>query len=137
VRRAVAAAALTGVVVTAAGCGTKSADLFEVERSGADRNANVNLVVNDDGTVSCNRGRSKLLPSAQLLTARELARQLGKQAQLAIELPPAKNSLLRYVVRTSEGKVAFSDTSAGKPKSFDRLAGFTKDVVEDICGIQR
>jgi len=135
-----ARATATVVVVAAvliAGCGAESADLFAVQRSGADRNANVRLVVNDGGTVTCNRSKPKALPGKELLQARELARDLEAQAQLSIDLPPASNSILRYVVRTPAGRVAFSDTSAGKPKAFDRLAGFTKDVVEDVCGIER
>jgi hypothetical protein len=135
VRRALAV--VVAAALAASGCGAPSADLFEVKRSGADRNANVDLVVNDGGTVTCNKGKPKALPGEELLTARELARQLEKQASLSIELPAAKNSILHYVVRTESGRVSFSDTSPGRPKSFDRLAGFTKDVVEDVCGIER
>ena len=135
--RAATAVAATAAAVLLAGCGAESADLFAVQRSGADRNANVRLIVNDGGTVTCNRGKPKALPGKALLQARELARDLEAQAQLSIDLPPASNSILRYVVRTPAGRVAFSDTSARRPKSFDRLAGFTKDVVEDVCGIAR
>jgi hypothetical protein len=124
-------------VLALAGCGGKSADLFEVQRSGADPNANVDLVVNDGGTVTCNRGKPIALPGSELLDARELARDLEKQAALSIELPKGPNSTLRYVVRTSNGRVAFSDTSPGRPKAFDRLVLFSKDVIEDVCHIQR
>jgi hypothetical protein len=135
VRRAGVLAAAAALVLT--GCGAESADLFAVQRSGGDANANVRLVVNDGGTVTCNRGEPRPLPGDELLQARELARDLQRQAELSIDLPPASNSILRYVVRTAAGRVAFSDTSAGRPKAFDRLAGFTKDVVEDVCGIER
>ena len=37
-----------------AGCGGPAGDLFEVKRSGADRAANLTLVVSDDGFVTCN-----------------------------------------------------------------------------------
>jgi hypothetical protein len=120
-----------------AGCGEKSADLFEVQRSGADRNANVDLVVNDGGTVTCNRGKPIALPGKQLLDARELARGLEKQASLSIELPKGRRSTLRYVVRTSAGRVSFFDTSPHRPHVFDELVLFSKDVIEDVCKIQR
>ena len=120
-----------------AGCGAESADLFEVRRSGDDANANVNLVVNDGGTAACNGGEPIALEGKQLLDARELARDLEKEAALSIELPPAENSILRYVVRTSNGRIAFSDTSAGRPHAFDRVAAFSKSVIEDVCKIQR
>jgi hypothetical protein len=137
VRRSALAAAAAVVVVVLAGCGYEQQDLFSVKRSGADRNANVTMVVNDGGTVTCNGGTSKALPGKQLLAARELARELEKEASLSIELPPAKNSILRYRVDTESGSVAFSDTSPGRPKAFDRLEAFTADVVENVCGIER
>ncbi len=119
------------------GCGGESADLFQVERSGADRNANVDLVVNDGGTVTCNRGEPRTLPGTRLLDARELARGLERQASLSIELPKGPGSTLRYVVRTSNGRVTFYDTSPHRPRVFDELVAFSKDVIEDVCGIER
>ena len=120
-----------------AGCGEKSADLFAVQRSGSDRNANVDLVVNDGGTVTCNRGKPIALPGKGLLDARELARELSKQAALSIELPKGPGSTLHYVVRTSNGRVSFYDTSAHRPHVFDELVLFSKDVIEDVCKIER
>jgi len=119
-----------------AGCGTPPPDLFEVTRSGADRNANVTLVVNDGGSVTCN-GKSHPLDAPDLLRARQLLRDLEPQAQLHLALPPGPNSELSYKARMEAGNVAFSDTSRGNPQSFLRLAAFTKDVSEDICGIRR
>lgn len=119
-----------------AGCGTPPPDLFEVTRSGADRNANVTLVVNDGGSVSCN-GKSHPLDAKDLLRARQLLRDLAPQAQLHLALPPGPRSELSYKARMEAGNVSFSDTSRGNPKSFLQLAAFTKDVTEDICGIER
>lgn len=120
-----------------AGCGAESADLFQVKRSGADPNANVDLVVNNGGTVSCNQGKAVALPGKGLLEARELARQLEKQAALSIELPREPDSIVHYVVRTSNGRVAFSETSPNRPKAFDELVAFSKRVIEDVCKIDR
>ncbi len=131
------AVALAALALAASGCGAPSADLFEVRRSGADRNANVRIVVNDGGTVSCNDAEPEALPGDDLLEARELARDLEAEATLSIELPPGPSAVLRYDVRTATGRVAFSDTSRGRPKAFDRLVGFTSRVVEDVCGIER
>jgi hypothetical protein len=129
--------ALALVAAVAAGCGTASPDLFAVSRTGKDPNANVRMVVSDGGTVTCNGGKAKALPGDMLLQARELSRKLDAQAALSIDLPAEKNSTLRYVVHTEAGKVAFSDTSRGRTKTIDQLVAFTKDVVEDVCGIQR
>jgi hypothetical protein len=127
---AVAAAAVLS------GCGSPSPDLFEVRRSGADRNANLTMVVSDGGSVSCN-GHSHALDSDRLLRAREVARALERQAELNLELPRGPGAQLSYRVRLEGGTVAFSDTSRGNPRSFLALAAFTKDVAERICGIER
>jgi hypothetical protein len=123
-------------LVAVTGCGAEAPDLFQVTRSGADRNANVKIVVSDAGSVRCN-GSEHALTAKLLLRARELARNLGKQAELGLELPPGAGSTLRYSARLESGHVAFSDRSSGQPKTFFQLAQFTKDVAEDVCGISR
>ena len=120
----------------AAGCGGPAADLFVVTRSGADRNANLTLLVSDDGTVTCN-GKKHDIPNDRLLDARQLTRDLSKQAELHLVLPPKPGSVLSYKVRMEAGTVAFSDTSRPLPTAFTQLEVFTKDVAEDVCGINR
>ena len=78
---------LAALVLFAGGCGSPSGDLFEVVRSGADKNANVRILVSDDGTVRCNKGKPVPMGAKRLLTARQLARDLDTQAALALELP--------------------------------------------------
>ena len=131
-----AGGAAIALAVVLAGCGTESPDLFAVERSGSDREANLTLVVNDGGSVTCN-GEQHSLDADRLLRARELAREIAKQAELGVELPPGPGANLRYRVRMEAGTVAFSDTSRGNPRSFFQLAAFTKDVAERVCGILR
>ena len=132
-RRVLIAAALAAVL---AGCGTPPPDLFEVKRTGEDRNANVDVVVNDGGSVTCN-GKEHPLEADLLLRARQLLRDISPQAELHLELPPGPRSQLRYRARMEAGTVSFSDTSKGNPKSFLELAAFTKDVTEDVCGLER
>jgi hypothetical protein len=119
-----------------AGCGTPPPDLFAVERSGADPNANVRLVVSDGGSVTCN-GEEHALDAERLLDARRLLRDLEPQAELGIELPPGPGSQLSYKASMEKGTIAFSDQSEGIPQTFQRLAAFTTDVAERVCGIER
>jgi len=133
---AFAAPVLLAAAAFAAGCGTPSPDLFEVRRSGADRNANVTVVVNDGGSVTCN-GQRYTLDADRLLRAREVERDLEPQAELRLELPPGPRADLSYGVRMDGGTVAFSDTSRGNPQSFLALAAFTSDVTERVCGLER
>jgi hypothetical protein len=128
--------ALALAALALAGCGTASPDLFEVNRSGEDRNANLTLVVNDGGHVTCN-GEEHQLDADRLLTARELSRELAEPAELGLELPRGPGSNLSYRVRLEAGSVSFSDTSPGNPQAFLRVAAFTKDVAERVCGIFR
>jgi hypothetical protein len=120
-----------------AGCGDPSADLFSVERSGADANANLRLVVNDGGSVTCNGSIGKAMDAEQLLEARELSRQLSELAQLGIELPPGRGSVLRYDVATAVGPLAFSDNSGDLPPAASRLMLFVSRLGEDVCGLRR
>jgi len=131
-----AALAAAALLVLLAGCGSESPDLFEVTRSGEDANANLTMVVSDGGTVSCD-GASHPLDADRLLRARELERELSEQAELGLELPPGPSPILSYRVRMDAGTVAFADTSRDPPRSFQQLAAFTKDVAEDVCGIDR
>ena len=130
--------ALAALVAAAwlAGCGSPAPDLFVVDRSGPDPAANLTMVVSDGGSVTCN-GKQHALDADRLLRARQLARDLAKQAELGLELPPGPNHNLSYKVRLESGTVAFSDTSRGNPQSFFQLAAFTKDVSERVCGIVR
>jgi hypothetical protein len=132
VRRALVAVA----ALLLAGCGTAPPDLFLVQRSGSDRNADVTVVVNDGGSVTCN-GDKHELDANLLLRARQILRDLEPQAELHLDLPPGPNAELSYKARMEAGNVAFSDTSRDNPKSFLELAAFTKDVTEDVCGLER
>jgi hypothetical protein len=122
--------------VALAGCGTPPPDLFSVERSGPDPNANVDVVVSDGGSVTCD-GHEHPLDADRLLTARQLVRDLEPQAELGIELPPGPGTDLSYRVSMEAGSIAFSDRSRGVPRTFLRVAAFTKDVTERVCGIER
>lgn len=131
------ALAILAAGLVLAACGAPSADLFEVEVSGADTNANYTLLVSDDGRVRCNGGEPQRIGEDRLIDAREVARELAPQAELSIDLPEEGNSILRYQARLRAGTVEFSDTSAGRPKSFNLLMAFSTDVAENVCGLER
>ena len=119
-----------------AGCGGPAGDLFEVKRSGADRAANLTLVVSDDGFVTCN-GAKKTLPPNLLLRARQLTRDMSPQAELNLALPAGPGHRATYKARMAAGTIAFADTSRPLPQSFTELTVYTKDVAEQVCGVTR
>lgn len=130
------ALAVAVAALAVAACGERAPDLFQVMRTGQGRNAKLNMVVNDGGTVTCN-GRSHELPAKSLLTARALTRQMGDSAKLALDLPPRPGSVLSYRVRMQAGTISFADNSRHLPLPLIRLQQFTKNVSEDVCGLRR
>lgn len=125
------------LALATAGCGQPSADLFVVERSGADPAARLTLVVSDGGLVTCNGGEPKAVNADRLLTAREITRRLEEPTALGLELDPGRDPVLSYRVRSQGGTVSFTDSSPQRPRVFDEVAAFTDDIAEDVCGIQR
>jgi len=141
-RWAAAPVAATAALVAACG-GGPPADLFVVTRSGTIPGAALVLRITDDGGAFCGKGPRKEITSAQLIEARELRRELdgenGKKglAQEGLRLPPGRVTTLSYRVLSEKGTVAFSDTSAGQPQTFYRIAKLTRDVARGSCGLPR
>jgi len=137
VRPATSAALLAGLALLAAGCGEKAPDLFLITRTGSIPGARLTLEVADDGTVHCNHGVGRMLTSAQIITARQLQRDLDKPAHRGVSLAPGPQPVLRYRVELEAGTVSFSDDSARQPRPFFTLAAFTRDVAQHVCGLAR
>ena len=136
-RRLAAIGMAAACALLGGGCGTPSADLFVVTRSGSIPGAGLSLLVSDGGTVRCNGGSARSIGDQRLLTARELARDLRKPAEHALTLKPGPQSIMRYRVRSEDGTVTFSDTSRGQPLVFFRVAAFTREVAQSVCGLAR
>ena len=84
---AVTAAAL--VAVLAAGCfDVQSADLFLLTRTG--QGGKLTMLVNDGGTIRCNGGKAKPISNTLLITARDLADNLAKDAQKKLTIPACR-----------------------------------------------
>lgn len=147
-RRPATTAAVVLVALAAAtssACnGPTPADLFVVTRSGTIPGAKLTVRFIDDGGVSCNGGARRDITSKQLIEARELRRELDGEkdedvglAERHINLPPGRVTTLSYRVRSENGTVAFSDTSAHQPQAFYRLAKLTRDIAQHVCGLPR
>jgi hypothetical protein len=127
--------------------GSLPADLFLVQRTGSIEGARLTLRISDDGGAYCNGGDRQEITSAQLITAREIRRELDGDehdeehkiglAAKHINLPPGDITTLSYRVRSEKGTVVFSDTSAHQPQAFYRLAQLTRDVARGACRLAR
>jgi hypothetical protein len=129
--------------VAAVGCGAPSADLFVVTRSGSIPGARLTMLIGDGGTVRCNGGTEHGLTSKQLIDARKVAFLLNGDEKAPgpatenLRLPAGPVTILRYVVRSEKGTVAFSDTSPRQPPAFYRVAKLTRDLAKGVCGLPR
>jgi hypothetical protein len=139
--RRVACAAAAALVL--AGCGTPSADLFVVQRTGSIPGARLHLLVDDGGEVRCNGGKPREITSDQLIDARAIVRDLEGDkdedgpADRDLALPPGPGAILHYHVRVEHGTVTFSDTSRRQPAVFFRIAKLTRDIARGACGLPR
>jgi hypothetical protein len=133
--------ALPVVAVTAAlalaGCGAEYPDTLLLRRSGSLPDARLTLLVNDGGTVRCDRGDEQQMPPRLLLDAREIARDLREEALEDLTLPAPSGSLLRYRVETQDGVVTFSDANAARRPLLGRVVAFARTVAQDVCGLAR
>jgi hypothetical protein len=144
-RRAVPPAVACAAALALVACsGPRPADLFLVERSGTIPGAKLTLRLTDDGGAYCNEGDRHELTSAQLITAREIRGELdGRKdedvglAEKHINLKPGPVTSLSYRVRSENGSVAFSDTSARQPQAFYRLAQLTREIAKQDCRLPR
>lgn len=132
------AATVAGVLAcTIAGCGAEAADLFLLERAGTIPGARLTLRITDDGRASCNGAALVDIPSAQLIAAREIARDLAPLARERRTLAPGRATILRYRARVEDGAVRWSDTSPRQPPALFRLAKLGRDVARGPCGLER
>jgi len=142
VRRRRRAAALAGLAAAAAvlggcGAGAPARDLFLVQRDGTIPGARLALRITDDGRASCNRGPLVDITSAQLITAREVERDLEPLAKRRFALKAGGDSILRYRVELEDGVVRFADDSRAQPPVLFRLAKLTRDVARGSCRLAR
>jgi hypothetical protein len=135
--RGVAAMLAALAVAGTAGCGSEARDLFLVTRSGDVPGAPLTLRVTDDGRASCNHRPLVEITSAQLVTAREVERDLEDPAKAQLRLASGPQPVFSYRVRTEEGGVAWSDDSARQPAVLFKLAKLTRDVAKGPCHLPR
>jgi len=116
------------------GCGgIKAPDLFLVQRTGTVPGARLTLLVNEEGGVRCNGGRTLKLGDAQLVEARGIQEDLRDPASKHISLPPGPRSVFSYRAREESGSVSFSDDSSRQPAVFRRLALFVLRTAQRVC----
>lgn len=130
-----AATAIAGIVLLA-GCGfdVQSPDLFLLTRTG--QGQRLTLLVSDDGTIRCNRGRARTLSDPLLLQARDLASGLGGDAQHNLRLRSSRPSVYHYRIRLQQGTISFPDsaTAGGGYPRLAQVEQFALSAAQQACG---
>jgi hypothetical protein len=129
---------LVAVIVLLGGCGggVKAPDLFIVTRTGSVPGADLTVLVNEEGGVSCNRGPTLKLSDSQLVQARAIQEEVHDSAEKQLVLPPAPGLVFSYHLRDENGTVSFSDNSAHQPKYLHQLELLILEVAQGTCHLQ-
>ncbi len=117
--------------VSLAGCGlqVQGADLFLVTRTG--QGQKLSMLVNDDGTISCDRGKAKQLPDPLLLQARDLSSSLNNDAKRRFARDAS--SVFTYTVKVANGTFTFPDTAGSARKELAQLELFVLQATSGPC----
>jgi hypothetical protein len=121
----------------AAGCGQPSAELFTVTRGGSISGAHITLRVTDDGHVSCNGGKLVEISSAELISARDVARELQKPASQRVVLRARPGSTLNYAFELEGDTVRFADNAPGQGAEMFKAALLVRQLAKGPCGLPR
>jgi hypothetical protein len=133
--RSLAAALAITLVLGLGGCGlnVQLPDLFLLTRTG--EGTKLTLDVNDDGTIHCNRGKARTLPSALLIQARDLADSLAGDATAKLSLPVRPGTIFSYVIRLQQGTIRFTDRDTLRHKVLAQAELFAAETAQQVCGL--
>ena len=125
------AAALAAVALVA-GCGGEAGDLIAIEVSGGPAGTKRTLVVTGDGRGSCDGGDLQRVDSDDLVEARDVERDIEDLATDSRSFPE-RAGRRRYVARTDDGVVRWSEGTPGLPAVLPRTALLTVRLERDLC----
>jgi hypothetical protein len=121
------------VAVALAGCGGAPGDLLAVDVNGGPAKRRQAIVVTDNGHASCNGRASQDIGSDALIDAREITRDLGKDAERAAVYDSRSPEATRYVVRIKKGIVRWDDRARGLPSVLSKAQLFALQQGRRLC----
>jgi hypothetical protein len=129
--RQITAAAIAALVLVA-GCGGESGDLMSIEITGGPTAEKHTVVVTGDGRGSCDRGAEKLLPSARVIDAREIEKEVGDLATRAA-VYPVRQGARQYKLSTTNGDVRWGEGTPGIPSVLPRAQLLALQLERLLC----
>ena len=127
----IAAAALAAIALVA-GCGGNAGDLMAIEVSGGTAAADRTLVITGDGRGRCGGGELQNVESDLVVEARDVERDIESLANESRAFPQ-RAGRRRYVVRTDDGVVRWSEGAPGLPEILPRTALLTLQLERELC----
>jgi hypothetical protein len=123
------------VAFSLAGCGlnVSAADLFLLQRTGS--GPPLTLLVNDDGTIRCNNGKTRPLANQLLLRARDLATSLDDDVKRNMRLPSVAGTVFSYRIKLQDGTIAFPDKAAASHRELAQVELFAVQAAQSACGV--
>ena len=115
-----------------AGCGGEAGDLMAIEVSGGTAGTKRTLVVTGDGRGRCSRGDLENIDSDLLVEARDVERDIEELADDSRTFPERADRR-RYVVRTDDGVVRWSEGTPGLPDVLPRTALLALRLERELC----
>jgi hypothetical protein len=121
--------------VATGGCGlnVELQDLFLLTRTG--QGSKLTMLVNDSGTIRCNGGKQKMLPSALVISSRALANSLASDAKHNLDLPPKPGTVFTYRLKLQQGTVRFSDRDTLHHPVLAQVELFAAQAAQQGCGL--
>jgi hypothetical protein len=132
-RPTAAVVACAGLALAGCGLGVKSPDLFLLTRTG--QGEKLTMLVNDGGTIRCNRGRSRPLSDHFLLQARDIAENLDSDVQNNVHFDSPPSSTFTFTVRLMDGTISFPDTAAPGHHEISDTELFALQAAQQACGL--
>ncbi len=134
-RARIAVVVIAAAVLAGCGLQVQSQDLFLATRTGEGQK--LTMLVNYDGTITCNGGPQKQLSDPLLLQARDLANSLNTDAgaKPPIRFDTSPRSVFSYKVKVQTGTISFPDTAASKHKEIAQFELFFVQAAANSCGI--
>jgi hypothetical protein len=131
-RRAAGPLALACLALAGCGLEMQQPDLFLIRRAGEGHA--VSVVINSDGTVTCDRRRTGTLGSARLINARALQPAVHRLALHRLRIGRAPNSVFTYTVRVDSGTISFPDTAGVHDHTLAQLELLDAQAEQVACG---
>jgi hypothetical protein len=124
--------ALLALAAALAGCGGQAGELITISTSGGGGPPQ-RVVVTGDGRGTCNGKNEKVLPSAHVIDAREVERELKGAAKARGSFTNGPSGARRYLVSTNDGLVTFTEGARDAPPVIAKTIVLTQELKRDVC----